>query len=135
MICESIPLEKCVALRFSKDTYFKSVKALIGASCQLWQSDPMVVVYYKRGNGILEELGRTEVCLNSLDPCWIMKIRVTYSFEELQVLLYVTLKTFFNYSRIVLILFSYTITLFLSSFVTGLEFMMWIRISRMLKLR
>ena len=50
----------------------------------------MVVAYLKRINGTLEELGRTEVCLNSLDPSWVTKIRVLFCFEELQVLLYVT---------------------------------------------
>ena len=54
------------------------------------QSDPMAVVYLKMRNGTLEELGRTEVCLNTLDPSWVTKIRVLYCFEELQVLLYVT---------------------------------------------
>jgi hypothetical protein len=49
----------------------------------------MAVVYHKRRDGTLEELGRTEVCWNTLDPSWIAKISVTYSFEELQVLLYV----------------------------------------------
>ncbi|KAJ6818434.1 putative protein BONZAI 1 [Iris pallida] len=48
------------------------------------KSDPMAVVYAKRRDGILEEIGRTEVVLNSLDPAWIAKFIVTYQFEVLQ---------------------------------------------------
>jgi len=51
------------------------------------QSDPMAVVYTKKQDGSLEELGRTEVILNSLDPLWITKQRVIYFFEILQPLL------------------------------------------------
>jgi hypothetical protein len=48
-----------------------------------------------------------------LDPSWIAKISVTYSFEELQVLLYV-MWNFFRYSRIVMISFLYTLRYFCS---------------------
>lgn len=48
------------------------------------KSDPMAVVYAKRRDGTLEEIGRTEVVLNSLDPSWIAKFIVTYQFEVLQ---------------------------------------------------
>lgn len=44
----------------------------------------MAVVYVKRRDGKLEELGRTEVVLNSLDPVWVAKISVTYLFEVVQ---------------------------------------------------
>ncbi|PRQ42042.1 putative C2 domain, von Willebrand factor, type A, copine, protein BONZAI [Rosa chinensis] len=52
------------------------------------KSDPMVVVYVKRGDGKLEELGRTEVILNSLNPAWIEKITVSYQFEVVQPLIF-----------------------------------------------
>lgn len=53
--------------------------------CPAWlQSDPMAVVYVKKRNGTLEELGRTEVIMNSLEPFWIQKIMVTYQFEIVQ---------------------------------------------------
>ncbi|XP_057868895.1 protein BONZAI 1 isoform X2 [Cryptomeria japonica] len=52
----------------------------------LSKSDPMAVVYMKKQDGSLEELGRTEVILNSLDPVWITKLRITYYFEILQLL-------------------------------------------------
>lgn len=47
----------------------------------------MVVVYVKKGDGKLEELGRTEVILNSLNPAWIEKITVSYHFEFVQPLM------------------------------------------------
>ncbi|XP_024195065.1 protein BONZAI 3 isoform X1 [Rosa chinensis] len=52
------------------------------------KSDPMVVVYVKKGHGKLEELGRTEVILNSLNPVWIEKITVSYQFEVVQPLIF-----------------------------------------------
>lgn len=52
------------------------------------KSDPMLVLYIKRRDGTIEELGRTEVCLNSLSPKWVTKLLVLYSFEEVQVLLF-----------------------------------------------
>ncbi|XP_031489412.1 protein BONZAI 1-like isoform X2 [Nymphaea colorata] len=52
------------------------------------KSDPMGVVYAKRRDGKLEELGRTEVLLNSLDPVWVAKISVTYLFEVVQPLVF-----------------------------------------------
>ncbi|TXG65752.1 hypothetical protein EZV62_007027 [Acer yangbiense] len=38
------------------------------------KSDPMAVVYAKKREGTLEEIGRTEVITNSLNPTWIVKI-------------------------------------------------------------
>lgn len=55
------------------------------------QSDPMAVVYTKGRDGALQELGRTEVVLNSLDPKWITKLMVTYHFEVVQTLVYVSM--------------------------------------------
>ncbi|KAI5675980.1 hypothetical protein M9H77_06930 [Catharanthus roseus] len=52
------------------------------------KSDPMAVVYVKKRNGTLEELGRTEVIMNSLEPFWIQKIMVTYQFEIVQHLVF-----------------------------------------------
>lgn len=48
------------------------------------QSDPMAVIYTKKSDGMLEELGRTEVLLNSLNPTWITKFTVTFYFELVQ---------------------------------------------------
>lgn len=44
----------------------------------------MVVVYAKKSNGKLEEIGRTEVIMNCLNPEWIEKITVAYQFEVVQ---------------------------------------------------
>lgn len=44
----------------------------------------MTVVYIKKRNGALEELGRTEVILNNLEPTWIQKININYQFEIVQ---------------------------------------------------
>ncbi|GAB4855482.1 Protein BONZAI 3 [Ancistrocladus abbreviatus] len=52
------------------------------------KSDPMAVVYSKKQDGTLEELGRTEVIMNILDPVWIEKISVTYQFEVVQPLVF-----------------------------------------------
>ncbi|KAL3516184.1 hypothetical protein ACH5RR_023086 [Cinchona calisaya] len=52
------------------------------------KSDPMAVVYAKRRDGTLEELGRTEVIMNNLEPAWIQKISVNYHFEIVQPLIF-----------------------------------------------
>ncbi|KAH7351773.1 hypothetical protein KP509_19G013600 [Ceratopteris richardii] len=52
------------------------------------KSDPMLVLSMKKKDGTIEEVGRTEVCLNSLDPKWITKLQVLYNFEEVQILLF-----------------------------------------------
>jgi len=44
----------------------------------------MVVVFAKKRDGQLEELGRTEVILNCLNPEWIQKISVAFHFEIVQ---------------------------------------------------
>ncbi|KAF3969799.1 hypothetical protein ACB098_04G168600 [Castanea mollissima] len=54
----------------------------------LSKSDPMLVVYTKGRDGVLEELGRTEVILNSLNPTWITKHTITYHFEIVQTLVF-----------------------------------------------
>ncbi|KAK9080585.1 hypothetical protein SSX86_000343 [Deinandra increscens subsp. villosa] len=54
----------------------------------LSKSDPLAVVYTKGKDGSLQELGRTEVVLNSLNPQWITKIKVAYCFETVQTLLF-----------------------------------------------
>ncbi|XP_057970297.1 protein BONZAI 1-like [Malania oleifera] len=54
----------------------------------LSKSDPMAVIYIKRRDGTLEELGRTEVLLNSLNPVWITKHTITYHFEVVQTLVF-----------------------------------------------
>ncbi|XP_048135818.1 protein BONZAI 3-like [Rhodamnia argentea] len=52
------------------------------------KSDPMAVVYLRKTDGKLEELGRTEVISNSLDPAWIEKISLAYQFETVQHLIF-----------------------------------------------
>ncbi|XP_027340705.1 protein BONZAI 1-like isoform X2 [Abrus precatorius] len=54
----------------------------------LSKSDPMVVLYSRGKNRALEELGRTEVILNSLNPKWITKHTLIYHFEVVQVLVF-----------------------------------------------
>ncbi|KAE8123777.1 hypothetical protein FH972_018706 [Carpinus fangiana] len=54
----------------------------------LSKSDPMVIVYTKGRDGVLEELGRTEVVLNSLNPKWITKHTITYQFHIVQTLVF-----------------------------------------------
>ncbi|XP_062180385.1 protein BONZAI 3-like [Phragmites australis] len=53
----------------------------------LSKSDPMLVVYTKK-DGRLEEIGRTEVILNSLEPSWITKATMSYQFEIVQPLIF-----------------------------------------------
>ncbi|CAI9087958.1 OLC1v1022174C2 [Oldenlandia corymbosa var. corymbosa] len=48
----------------------------------------MAVVFAKRRDGTLEELGRTEVIMNNLDPAWIKKISLDYQFETVQPLVF-----------------------------------------------
>ncbi|CAH2038528.1 unnamed protein product [Thlaspi arvense] len=52
------------------------------------KSDPMAVMYLRKKDGKLEEIGRTEVILNSLDPNWIEKITVSFQFEAVQTLVF-----------------------------------------------
>ncbi|KAM1095594.1 hypothetical protein EV2_010763 [Malus domestica] len=54
----------------------------------LSKSDPMVVVYLKKNDGKLEELGRTEVILNNLNPVWIQNVSVAYQSEMVQNLIF-----------------------------------------------
>ncbi|KAL0397200.1 UNVERIFIED_CONTAM: protein BONZAI 1 [Sesamum calycinum] len=54
----------------------------------LSKSDPMAVIYMKGSDGSLQELGRTEVVLNSLNPKWIRKYTLTYQFEMVQTLVF-----------------------------------------------
>lgn len=44
----------------------------------------MAVVYSKKKDGSLEEVGRTEVIMNNLNPMWIQKINVVFHFEIMQ---------------------------------------------------
>lgn len=46
----------------------------------------MMVLYARGKNGALEELVRTEVVLNSLNPTWITKHNLIYHFEVVQFL-------------------------------------------------
>ncbi|KAJ0079720.1 hypothetical protein Patl1_23443 [Pistacia atlantica] len=52
------------------------------------KSDPMTVVYAKKRDGTLEEIGRTEVIMNNLNPSWIEKISIAYQFEIVQPLVF-----------------------------------------------
>ncbi|CAA3008838.1 BONZAI 1 [Olea europaea subsp. europaea] len=54
----------------------------------LSKSDPMAVLYIKGRDGSIQELGRTEVVLNSLNPKWIKKYNLTYNFETVQYLVF-----------------------------------------------
>lgn len=44
----------------------------------------MTVVYAKKRDGTLEEIGRTEVIMNNLNPAWIEKVSIAYHFEIVQ---------------------------------------------------
>ncbi|KAL3678014.1 hypothetical protein R1sor_020970 [Riccia sorocarpa] len=52
------------------------------------KSDPMLVAYIKKRDGSLEEVGRTEVILNSLNPRWITDLTMMFNFEESQTLVF-----------------------------------------------
>ncbi|KAH9754634.1 protein BONZAI 3 [Citrus sinensis] len=52
------------------------------------KSDPMAVVYAKKRDGRLDEIGRTEVIMNNLNPAWIGKISIAFQFEIVQPLLF-----------------------------------------------
>eukprot|EP00249_Psilotum_nudum_P013506 c24369_g1_i2 orf=775-2379(+) len=52
------------------------------------KSDPITILYAKRRDGSMDELGRTEVILNSLAPVWVTKLKLSYNFEEVQALLF-----------------------------------------------
>ncbi|KAL5701487.1 Protein BONZAI 3 [Ranunculus cassubicifolius] len=52
------------------------------------KSDPMAVGYIKRRDGKLEEIGHTEVIMNTLDPVWIGKFSIAYQFEIVQPLVF-----------------------------------------------
>ncbi|XP_010921847.1 protein BONZAI 3 isoform X1 [Elaeis guineensis] len=54
----------------------------------LSKSDPMAVIYAKKLDGMLEELGRTEVIMNTLNPAWITKFTINYHFEMVQPLVF-----------------------------------------------
>ncbi|KAE8678596.1 Protein BONZAI 3 [Hibiscus syriacus] len=64
------------------------------------KSDTMAVVYVKKMDGMLEELGRTEVILNNLNPVWIRKINVAYQFEIVQNLVFHVYDVDTNYHNI-----------------------------------
>ncbi|XP_052298870.1 protein BONZAI 3-like isoform X8 [Citrus sinensis] len=48
----------------------------------------MAVVYAKKRDGRLEEIGRTEVIMNNLNPAWIGKISIAFQFEIVQPLVF-----------------------------------------------
>ncbi|KAL4361769.1 hypothetical protein GQ457_04G014740 [Hibiscus cannabinus] len=52
------------------------------------KSDPMVVIYIKERDGTINEVFRTEVVLNSLNPTWIAKYTIIYHFEVVQNMLF-----------------------------------------------
>ncbi|KAK4375490.1 hypothetical protein RND71_006167 [Anisodus tanguticus] len=54
----------------------------------LSKSDPMVVIYSKGRDCSLQELARTEVVPNSLNPKWITKYTIAYHFETVQNLVF-----------------------------------------------
>merc|ERR1739848_225352 len=50
------------------------------------KSDPVVVMYMKRGekNANYQEIGRTEIIWDNLNPVFVKKFVVDYYFEEVQ---------------------------------------------------
>ncbi|KAM0879028.1 hypothetical protein ACQ4PT_034487 [Festuca glaucescens] len=62
--------------------------SILGDQEYFSKSNPMVIVYSKSNDGALEEIGRTEVILNSLNPSWNAKINLQYQFEVLQPLVF-----------------------------------------------
>lgn len=44
----------------------------------------MAIAYIKKEDGTLQEIGRTEVILNTLNPDWIEKMPIVYQFEIVQ---------------------------------------------------
>lgn len=61
-----------------------NIVTLVKLNFNLFQSDPMAVLFAKGRDGKLEELGRTEVILNNLNPTWINKVTIAYQFETVQ---------------------------------------------------
>ncbi|EFJ08588.1 hypothetical protein SELMODRAFT_185243 [Selaginella moellendorffii] len=53
----------------------------------LSKSDPLAVAFIRK-DGVLEEVGRTEVVSNTLNPSWVTDIKVSYSFQDIQQLLF-----------------------------------------------
>lgn len=51
----------------------------------LVQTNAILVVYTKV-NGDLEEIGRTEVILNSMEPLWVTRTIINYRFAIVQLL-------------------------------------------------
>ncbi|KAG2695393.1 hypothetical protein I3760_07G011200 [Carya illinoinensis] len=84
----------CVACRGGSNLGSKDAALLSLAAFNLRdrditsKSDPMAVVYVKKIDGKLDELGRTEVVLNSLNPTWIEKVTVAFQFEIMQPLVF-----------------------------------------------
>lgn len=66
----------------------------------LSKSDPMAVLYLKKRNGTLEEIGRTEIVTNSLDPCWTKTIPIAYQFEMVQPLVFHVYDIDTNYHKL-----------------------------------
>jgi len=48
------------------------------------KSDPFAVIYLQTDGGPMEELGRTEVIYDNLNPVWIRNIDCVYHFESIQ---------------------------------------------------
>jgi len=68
---------------FSKVTIRLSAKSLPNLDLTS-KSDPFAVLYLETDGGAKEELGRTEVIYDNLDPQWIKSINCTYHFESMQ---------------------------------------------------
>lgn len=50
----------------------------------LAKSDPMLVLYQRNSSGSWEEMGRTEVILQTQEPKWVTQLFGLYNFEETQ---------------------------------------------------
>ncbi|KAJ0013162.1 hypothetical protein Pint_19991 [Pistacia integerrima] len=78
---------RCLTALFSQIELSLSASKLLDRDITS-KSDPMTVVYIKKRNGTLEEIGRTEVIMNNLNPSWIEKISIAYQFEIVQLLVF-----------------------------------------------
>ncbi|XP_031405222.1 protein BONZAI 1-like isoform X2 [Punica granatum] len=52
------------------------------------KSDPLLVIYVRGRDGAVQEVGRTEVVLNSFNPTWITKHTMAFQFEVVQTLIF-----------------------------------------------
>ncbi|OWM65520.1 hypothetical protein CDL15_Pgr009110 [Punica granatum] len=66
---------------------FLSARGCHGLFSQI-ESDPLLVIYVRGRDGAVQEVGRTEVVLNSFNPTWITKHTMAFQFEVVQTLIF-----------------------------------------------